>query len=174
MEQKKTGPLSGISQKPLRRVFLGDTLDQLSAVILEQGQKALREAGVELSPRVAPIVLLLAKRGPLTAADLAKALQQPHQLVAQRLDALVDLKIIIRVSDPADARRKLLKMTPKGRVQLARLKEMLDLIEAAYERMFDRIGCDLSAKVLEAAEELSREPLADRVRTERKAYTETG
>ena len=61
--------------------------------------------------RAAPIVLLLTTEGPLAAADIAKALKEPHQLVAQRLDALVDLKIVTRVNDAGDARRKLLKIT---------------------------------------------------------------
>lgn len=170
----KNLPLRGVSEKPLRRVFLGDALDQLSSVIVEQGQHTLRDAGVELSTRAAPIVLLLAKHGPLAAADIAKTLKQPHQLVAQRLDALVDLNLITRVSDPADGRRKLLKMTPKGRVQLVRLKETLDLIEMAYARMFDEIGCDLAAKVSAATDALRRQPLPERVRTERQTIVETG
>lgn len=167
MEKYKSPAIGGISDKPLRRVFLTTAMDQLSALIMEQGQQTLREAGVDFSIRAAPIVLLLTKKGPLAAADVAKALNQPHQLVAQRLDALVDLKIIARVSDPGDARRKLLKITPKGRTQLIRLKDTLDLIEVAYEQVFEKIGCDLAAKVLEAAEALTREPFPDRVRAAR-------
>jgi DNA-binding MarR family transcriptional regulator len=163
--------MSEINERPLRRVFLANSMDQLSALINKQGQQTLREAGVDFSIHAAPIVLLLTKKGPLTAADVAKILSQPHQLVAQRLDALVGLKIVTRVSDTADARRKLLKITPKGRLQLSQLKETLDLIEVVYERIFAKLGCDLAALVLEAADELSREPLADRVRAAREAAT---
>jgi DNA-binding MarR family transcriptional regulator len=166
--------MDDISELPLRRVFLANSMDQLSALIIEQGQQTLRDAGVDFSIRAAPIVLLLTKQGPLSAAVVAKTLNQPHQLVAQRLDALADLKIVTRVSDSTDARRKLLKITPKGRVQLARLKETLDLIEAVYERMFAKLGCDLAAKVLEAADELGRKPLLVRIREQQQAPEETG
>lgn len=155
-----------LNETPLRRVFLARSLEQLLALLTEQGQRILADAGIELAIRSAPIVLLLTKDGPLTAADIAKTLDQPHQLVAQRLDALVDLKLVTRVGDTADARRKLLKITPRGRVQLRLLKERLDVIEAAYARMFAEIDCDLAAKVLEATEALSRAPLPERIRSE--------
>ena len=107
---------------------------------------------------------MLMKHGPMTAADVAKALnQKAHQLVTHHVDALVSLEIVTRVSDPGDARRKLLKVTPKGHVQLVKLKEILDLIEVVYEDMFGKLGCDLAAKVLEASGELSRSPLAERI-----------
>ena len=155
--------MASLSEAPLRRVFLGNSIDQLSAQIIEQAKQVLREAGVELSTRAAPIILMLMKHGPMTAADVAKALNQAHQLVTHHVDALVSLEIVTRVSDPGDARRKLLKVTPKGHVQLVKLKEILDLIEVVYEDIFGKLGCDLAAKVLEASGELSRSPLAERI-----------
>lgn len=154
---------------PLRNVYLGRSLQRLLVLIAGQGQETLRASGVDYSMRSAPIVLLLAKGGPMAAADLAKALGEPHQLVAQRLDALLDLDIVTRDSDAADARRKVLKITPKGRAQLRRLKACFDLLEAAYERLFAEIGCDLAGKVLEITEALTREPLPERVLSERAA-----
>jgi DNA-binding MarR family transcriptional regulator len=161
-----------LSEAPLRRVFLAPSLEQLATLITEQGQTILREADISFSIRSASIVLLLTKNGPLTAADVAKTLRLPHQLVTQRIDALIDLKIVERASDAADARRKILKITPKGRVQLQRLKETLDLVEAAYARLFADIGCDLAARVLEVGEQLTRLPLPERVRAEKQARQE--
>lgn len=165
--------MTDVSEAPLRRVFLGNSIDHLSAQIVEQAQQILRDAGVELSTRAAPIVLMLMKHGPMTAADVAKALNQAHQLVTHHVDALVSLKIVTRVKDPGDARRKLLKVTPKGHVQLVKLKEILDLIEGAYEDMFAKIDCDLAAKVLEATAELSRSPLSERIAAARSARADS-
>lgn len=165
--------MASLSEAPLRRVFLGNSIDHLSAQIVEQAQQVLRDAGVELSTRAAPIILMLMKHGPMTAAEVAKALNQAHQLVTHHVDALVSLEIITRVGDPGDGRRKLLKVTPKGDVQLVKLKEILDLIEVAYEDMFAKIDCDLAAKVLEATAELSRSPLSERIAAARLARADS-
>lgn len=155
--------MGDVSELPLRRVYLAYSLEQLTAVIMEQGQQVMREAGVEFSIRAAPIVLALMQNGALTAADIAKELGDPHQLVTQRVEALIELQVVTRVADRADARRKLLKITAKGYDQLKRLKDELDLLELVYQRLFSSLGVDLAAKTLDAIDALERSPLLERL-----------
>ena len=147
----------------LRRVFVGASLEQLLKLITEQGDEILKDAGVTFPPRAAPTLLLLMKDGPMSAADLAKGLHQPHQLVTQRVETLIDSGVIARTVDPADARRKILTITASGTTQLHRLNDCLQKIEAAYVGLFEEIDCDLSAVALAAIEALSRRALRDRL-----------
>ncbi|HEV7689857.1 MAG TPA: MarR family transcriptional regulator [Hyphomonadaceae bacterium] len=150
----------------LRRVFLPALLEKLAALITEQGEEALKHSDIGLHPRTTPTFLQIAKYGPMSAADIAKALNQPHQLVTQRIDLLLEIGVIARADDRADARRKLLKLTPKGKVQLELLIVRLGQAEQIYAQLFDEIGCDLAAAVTDAITALERKPLIERGRAE--------
>lgn len=149
----------------LRRVFLVARLEEVASLLSAQGETTLRDAGVEFPARTAPLMLLLKKAGSMSAADLAKAVQQPHQLVSQRVEALLACKAISRTTDKTDARRKVLKITPKGERQLELLKHRLDLIEVAYAALFDEIGCDVSEVVLKLIDALRHTPLHVRIQS---------
>src|SRR5262245_17330374 len=116
-------------EPPLRRVFITKTLEKLIALIEEQGEEARQHSDIELPGRTVPTVLLLARKGPLSAADISRELNEPHQLVTQRIDLLIALKVVSRVADPDDARRKLLSVTAKGKAQLVLLKQRLQETE---------------------------------------------
>lgn len=156
--------MSFIDSHPLRKAFLANTLDALVAQIVEQGEDLLRAAGIGFPARASSTVLLLGERSEMSAADIAKALRQPHQLVTQRIELLIELGIVARVDDPHDARRKALRLTGKGRRQFDLLNRTLEEAQAAFQELFREIGCDLSAKALLAVAVLNRSPLLSRTR----------
>ena len=124
----------------------------------------LRDAGLDFPSRAASTVLLLGEQTRMSAADLAKALGQPHQLVTQRVDLLIDLGIVSRAGDPGDARRRILVLTSKGKRQFIALKARLTLAEAAFAALSAEIGCDLASASRSAIAALERSSVLDRVR----------
>lgn len=153
-----------IESHELRDAFVGKLLDGLVNRIVEQGDDLLSRAGVVFPSRSASTVLLLGSGKNLSAADIAKILGEPHQLATQRVDLLITLGIVSRVDDPRDARRKVVRLTPKGRRQLQKLEASLVLARAAMAALFDEIGCDLSAAALRAMRALDHKSLAERTR----------
>ena len=149
---------------PLRGAFVANTLERLVGLIVAQGEDLLRDAGLTFPSRAASTVLLLGERARLSAADLAKVLGQPHQLVTQRVDLLIELGIVSRAHDSGDARRRVLVLTSKGKRQFERLKARLALAEAAFAALSAEIGCDLSGAALSAIAALGRSSVLDRVR----------
>jgi DNA-binding MarR family transcriptional regulator len=147
-----------------RDAFVANVMDRLVNLIVEQGEVFLRQGGVEFPSRAASTVLLLGERGQASAADIAKALGQPHQLVTQRIDLLLDLGVIARIDDRADARRKLLSLTAKGKKQLQRLKKCLAVADAVFAGLFAEIGCDLTRVSSLALDALTRSPIVTRGR----------
>lgn len=150
---------------PFSGAFLANRLEQLAELIVRQGETFLREGGVDFPPRAASAVLLIGERGPLSVADIAKTLAQPHQLVTQRVELLLDLGVVERVADPDDGRRWTLRFTRKGAEQLRRLKQRLAQAADAFAALFDEIGCDVEAVIARAEKALVQTPLADRVKT---------
>jgi DNA-binding MarR family transcriptional regulator len=148
----------------LRAAFVANLLERLADQIMAQGEELLRDAGVEFPPRAASTVLMLGERGPSSAADIAKSLAHPHQLVTQRIDLLIELGIVARLDDPKDARRKVVSLTAKGRRQFQKLKAPLTVAESAFEALFKEIGCDLAAAALKAMEALNRSSILTRTK----------
>lgn len=65
----------------------------------------------------------LVERGPMSASDLAASEHVSQQAVAQRIEMLRPMDVLVLSPDPNDRRRKLVSLTPKGRDLLARLSE---------------------------------------------------
>jgi DNA-binding MarR family transcriptional regulator len=155
--------MSFIDTHPLRGAFVANQLERLVELIVAQGEDLLQEAGVQVPPRAASIVLLIGEHGEIAVADIAKTLARPHQLVTQRVELLIELGVVKRLSDPADGRRKIVVLTAKGVEQHRRLKARLAQAKAAFATLFAEIGCDLPAVALRAMEALKRRPLLARV-----------
>lgn len=88
----------------------------------------------QLAPSPAAVLDLLDTRGPLTTADLAAARGVRHQTMAATVKDLAEAGHLTAEPDPADARKKLLALTPAGasaiteerRRRVARLADAVD------------------------------------------------
>ncbi len=128
-----------------RTAFIARQLESVVEVIVQQGEAILDDAGVEFPSRAVSAVLLIGERGSVSAADIADALGQPHQLVSQRIELLIESGVVDRVADPNDGRRKILRLTDKGVQQHERLEARLDEADRVFAALFEEIECDLSA-----------------------------
>ena len=160
-----------VDDHPLRAVFVASLMERLVNQIVEQGDDLLHDAGLAFPSRAVSTMLLLGETGGASAADIARELGQPHQLVTQRVELLIGLGVITRTDDSSDARRKLLKLTPQGRQQFQRLKKRLALADKAITSFFEDIDCDLSAAASRAMDALSRSSLLERVHAFEEAAT---
>jgi len=145
--------------------FLANQLHRLVDLINKQGDDLLLGAGLSLPSRTVSSVLLIGERGQISAADIAKELKQPHQLVTQRIEILIHLGLVDRIDDPSDGRRKILELTRKGKKELRLLETCLLEAERVFSDFYQEIECDLSAVALRAIKVLSSKPISDRIAT---------
>jgi DNA-binding MarR family transcriptional regulator len=157
--------MSYIDSHPRRGVFLANQLHRLVEMIVEQGDDLLIGAGLSLPSRAVSSVLLIGERGPISVADIAKELEQPHQLVTQRIEMLIELGLLNRIDDPTDGRRKILELTRKGKKELRSLETCLRDTERVFLGLYQEIECDLSAVTLRAMKVLSSKSIVDRITT---------
>jgi DNA-binding MarR family transcriptional regulator len=143
--------------------FVANQLSALVDLIALQGDSLLEDAGITIPSRAVSCVLLVGDQGQVSAADVAKALQQPHQLATQRVEALIKLGLLKRIDDPKDGRRKILTLSAKGRDQYARLNARLAEVEQAFLGLFAEVGCDLPAVVERTLQALRSTPLLKRI-----------
>ena len=148
----------------LSAAFIANQLERLADLIVLQGNEMLDASGIEFPSRTVSSVLFVGENEPVSTADIARALGQPHQLATQRVDLLIQLGIFERISDPDDARRKLLRLTPKGRDQFQILSDRLEKAGQAFGALFAEIGCDVPAATQRVAAALKTTPLVSRMK----------
>ena len=152
-----------VDTHPMRSAFVGNRLQRLVDTISEQGDALLDAQGLKFRAAACSTVLLLHQAGELTTADIGRALGQPHQLVAQRAQALTRQGLIVRVSDSEDGRRKLLVLTEKGRRQAALLEKLLADSAVAFAHLQQQLELDLFAIADQVQAALALQPLSARV-----------
>mgnify|MGYP001617961033 FL=1 len=143
--------------------FLGRLSEALSQRIEEQTRPLFDDAGITIPVRSCSLLTALDAAGEASAAELARALGQSHQLVVQKCPALLRLGVITQHADPADARRKILRLTDAGRDQLRRINDYSAKISDVYRTLFEEVG-DVHGAILKALNALADKPLAERIR----------
>lgn len=143
--------------------FLGRLSEALSQRIEEQTRELFDDAGIVIPVRSCSLLTALRQAGEASAAELARALGQSHQLVVQKCPTLLRLSLVTQHADPADARRKLFRLTDKGAAQMALLDSYTAGISAVYERLFEETG-DAHAILLKTLRALQDRPLRERAR----------
>lgn len=83
-------------------------------------------APLGFAPGQIPTVLALQQHGELTQADLARQIGVEQPTMAATLTRMARDGLISRTPDPDDARRSLLRLTPKARRRLPAVQRALD------------------------------------------------
>lgn len=143
--------------------YVGKRAEQLSGLIEHQVLPVFDEIGIIVPVRSCSLMIMLEELSIASAADLARRLEQSHQLILQKIPALERQKLLERKSDPADKRRKVFRLTPKGKKQVALLKQNACLFEQAYEALNQELGVDVFDVLGRAIAALQAKDLATRI-----------
>ena len=163
---------SYIDSHPLNGAFIANKLRRVVDLIALQGTDLLQDAGVVIPSQSLSCVLFIGDEGPASAADVADALRHPHQVVTQRVETLIKLKLLKRMNDPADGRRKLLVLTAAGRTQHERMKARLREIETAFTGLFEEISCDPADMATKMLNALHAKPMLERINENNSSKTQ--
>lgn len=146
----------------LNRTFLGRLSEQLSELIEQQSAEVFKRAGLVIPVKSSSLMGAIATLGPVSVADLGRALDRSHQLIQQKIPKLVKLELVTRQPDPEDQRVTLIAITDKGREQLA----LLDNLEGEFERAYAEMEQDAGPvfdTIKRAIKSLQVQPLAERM-----------
>lgn len=141
--------------------FLGRLSEALSMRIEEQTRPLFDAAGITVPVRSCSLLTALETAGEASAAELARALGQSHQLVIQKCPALLRLGLITQHADPADARRKIFRLTEAGYDQQRRIDAYSARISDVYRSLFEEVG-DVHRAILKTLDALADKPLSER------------
>lgn len=146
----------------LNRTFLGRLSEQLSELIEQQSLEVFKRAGLVIPVKSSSLLVAIATLGPVSVADLVRALDRSHQLIQQKVPKLVKLGLVTRQPSPEDQRVILIEITDQGREQLALLDSLDAVFQRAYAQMEEDAGpvFDVLSK---AVKSLKDRPLIERM-----------
>ena len=146
----------------LNRTYLGRLSEQLSELIEQQSAEVFKRAGLVIPVKSSSLMYAIAMLGPVSIADLVRALGRSHQLIQQKIPKLVTLGLVTRQPDPDDQRVVLIQVTDRGREQLA----LLDSLDGEFERAYAEMEQDAGPvfdTIKRAIQSLQARPLAERM-----------
>jgi DNA-binding MarR family transcriptional regulator len=142
------------------RSFIGKQADDLGQLIKAQIQPILEMQGITVPVKSCSIIHYLYTSENNSLADLAKKLNQSHQLVKQKLPRLIDLGLVQVKQDDNDKRRSIYQLTTQGIAQ-AQLLEQNSML-AIYDNLSQEIGANLYQVLNDAIDGLKRKDLLTR------------
>jgi len=119
------------------RSFIGKQADDLGNLICEQIKPIYRSLGIVVPVKSVSIMHALSQAEQASLTELARMLQQSHQLVKQKLPRLIQLGLITRQQDPNDKRRSCYRLTPLGQ----------ELEHLLHQYSLHQVYADLSAEI---------------------------
>jgi DNA-binding MarR family transcriptional regulator len=147
---------------------LGARLRRVSELIDGDTTRAYAALGVKFEQRWFGVLNQLVINGPSTVGELAAALRITHVSVSQTRGSLEKAGIVVSKSDPMDARRRLLKLTPAGRKLVERMGPFWKTLEAVALELTAEAG-ELITSLDRLEDALTRQAMYERImsRTER-------
>lgn len=142
--------------------FLPKMALDFALLTARQAESVYERAGIDFPVSVSSTVLFLARVKTASLVEIARALGQPHQLIAQRIKILVKLDLIESEPDPEDGRRIVYSLTRSGKAQSVKLLKYCDEAAVVFAKLCKEIGADLLPALSAAVDALQEKPLLRR------------
>lgn len=143
--------------------FLAHRLRRASEQLVEATSVIQQHSGFTGPPRSASTLLLLKEEGPLGITEISNRLALSHPLIIRFVRVLLEEGYVTQQGDPADARRRLIGLTDKGRKHVAYLWEFNPVLSQALGRLFQDMGADLYSAVKKFELAIAERSLVDRL-----------
>ena len=140
--------------------FIGKQAEDLGNLIREQIKPVYEMVGIIVPVKSCSIIHSLKKLTNASLADLAKSLNQSHQLIKQKLPKLKSLGLIDDTDDPNDKRRTLYFLTDKGKQQ-AKLLEQNSMSEV-YQNLSKEVNANIYEVLTQTINSLKQKNLYTR------------
>jgi DNA-binding MarR family transcriptional regulator len=131
-----------------QRAFTPKVAWDLASLIEKQAIHVYEQLGIVIPVVTSSSLCFIGQQKKVSLLEIARALDIPHQLAAQRIKILLKLDLILANKDPSDKRRTNYMLTIKGHEQNALLTEYLGHAEKIFNGLNEELNTDLM-KILE-------------------------
>ena len=147
----------------LGALVLDHRLKRLMQRLLDAAAELYEAQGVPFKPRWVSTFLLLARERELTVTEIARRLRITHPAVIQITNGMSEAGLVEFASDARDARRRLLRLSRKGRALRPRMEAIWNALASEQERLFAECGVAILPVLGDVENLLDEKSLAARV-----------
>lgn len=141
---------------------LGMLLRHLLELLDGDLERVYAASGLDYRPRYTPIVRALIDLGPSPIRDIARHASTTHSAASQTV-AQMARKGLLRLEPGADARERVVRLTPKARRMLPKLQAQWAATNAAAEVLSTELPCPLHDMLIAAIRALEKQPFRERI-----------
>ena len=129
--------------RQLGPIVLDHRFRRMTEALLRTAEEIYEARRLPFRGRWASTYQLLHSEGPLAVGQIADRLRLTHPGVIGISDEMIAADVVAAVRDPADARRRMLDLTPRGKRMSAELFAIWKELGEAQRRRFAAAGCDI-------------------------------
>jgi DNA-binding MarR family transcriptional regulator len=134
----------------------------LSERLDRQVEALYRAHDVGFETRWFPVVALLNEHGPLSVGELAASIGITHAAVSQVRRDLIRHRFVRVKADPADRRRQILTLTPKGEALCRKLQPLWRAVAQATDAMLTEAAPDFLEQFSRVEAAIENDPMDSR------------
>jgi ribosomal protein S18 acetylase RimI-like enzyme/predicted transcriptional regulator len=142
---------------------LASRFRRLAEWLYKDGPRIYRERSADFEPRWFPLFYLLKESGPVSVTAAASALGYSHPAINQIAGEMAVRGFLESIKDKKDERKRLLRLTRKGKAAVSRLEPVWADIGAAAAELVTEAGTDFLAALGRLEDALEETAVYDRV-----------
>lgn len=141
---------------------LGALVRHLIELLDGEVEAAYEAAGLDWRPRYTPVLRGLMTLGPASIKALALRIGISHSAVSQTV-AQMTRDALVELTPGADARERIVALTPKAQAMVPALERQWAAINLAADQLDGELSTPLSGLVREAIDALEQRPFGERI-----------
>jgi len=149
--------------RQLGPLALASRFRRLADWLYKDGPRIYRERSADFEPRWFPLFYLLKESGSVSVTAAASALGYSHPAVNQIAGEMAVRGFLESIKDKKDERKRLLRLTRKGKTAVSRLEPVWADIEAAAGELVTEAGSDFLAALGRLEDALNETGVYERV-----------
>lgn len=147
---------------------LGTLVRHLLELLDDDVQAVYEASKLDYRPRYTPVVRALLDLGPCSIRDIARRASITHSAASQTVSQMAR-RGLVRLVPGADARQRIVRMSPKLRRMLPGLEAQWEATTAAAEALNAELPQGLHDALVAAIDALERQPFRERIQRAAKA-----
>jgi retinol-binding protein 3 len=147
----------------LGELVLDHRFRRMMEVLLREADRMYRTADLPFKAKWASTYRILLSDGPIGITAIAERLRLTHPAVIGITDEMIAAGLVDAARDEGDARRRLVRLSARGRRLAPRLTEAWKMLAKVQRERFRATGCDIVAVLDEVEDSFESKSISDEV-----------
>jgi DNA-binding MarR family transcriptional regulator/N-acetylglutamate synthase-like GNAT family acetyltransferase len=148
----------------LGTLALGSRIKNLSESMLRDMARVYKEQDIDFEPRWFTFFQLVLQKKEITVTQIARELNQTHPAIVQVINILEKKKLIITKKEKTDNRKRLVKLSNKGKQLAEELAPLWEIVQKVADDILIESAPDLLDKISEVEKTLRDKSTYQRIK----------